>query len=239
MSLISERLQAVEGRIAKALASRKSEIEQPGPICLIAVSKNHGVEVVEEALEAGLAVFGENRVQEALPKIEHIGAKAQWHLIGHLQTNKAKQIVGKVALVHSVDSERLLQQIEQEAAKQEVSQDVLLQVNVSGEESKFGMEPEEVWSLSRRADQWPHVKIKGLMTIAPLVEDMESVRPVFQEAYKLFAALRAAALPQCEWQWLSMGMSNDFEVAIQEGANMVRVGTALFGARQYAPKEEG
>nr|WP_320145619.1 YggS family pyridoxal phosphate-dependent enzyme [uncultured Anaeromusa sp.] len=239
MSSISERLQAVEGRIAKALASRKSEIEQSGSVCLIAVSKNHAVDVVEAALKVGITVFGENRVQEALPKIEHIGAKAQWHLIGHLQTNKAKQIVGKVALVHSVDSERLLQQIEQEAAKQEIYQDVLLQVNVSGEESKFGMEPDAVWTLSRQAAQWPHVRIKGLMTIAPFADDVESVRPVFREAYRLFTALRAAALPQCEWQWLSMGMSNDFEVAIQEGANMVRVGTALFGARQYAPKEEG
>lgn len=238
MSSIAERLRLLEERLQQAVTARKPKIEQPGPVCLVAVSKNHSAREVQEAAAAGVAVFGENRVQEALPKLDQVGPGVQWHLIGHLQRNKAKQAVGRFALIHSVDSERLLRQLEEEAARLDVSQDILLQVNVSGEPSKFGMAPEEVLPLALLASTLPHLRVCGLMTVAPCVENAETVRPVFQKAYQLFASLRQRNIPRCEWRWLSMGMSNDYEVAIQEGANMIRVGTALFGARDYGPKEE-
>jgi len=176
---------------------------------------------MEEALEAGVTIFGENRVQDALAKHKVISDRASWHLIGHLQTNKAKDAVRIFDLIHSVDSLRLAQEIDKQAGKIGKVQDILIQVNTSGEASKFGIGPEEAAGLIRDAGLLKNISIKGLMTIAPEVEDPETVRPYFTALRELRDFIDRS------WQ-LSMGMSNDFEVAVEEGATLVRVGRAVF-----------
>ena len=204
----------------------------PEEITLVAVSKTMPVELVQMAYNLGVTDFGENRVQEALPKIAAFHPQGlRWHMIGHLQSNKARKVVSPFYCVESVDSLHLAQTLSRHAGEQGKRLSVLLQINVSGEASKEGMPLAETSELARQIVALPHIQVDGLMTIAPLTEDPEQVRPVFRTLRLLREQLRAE-LPVCSWQHLSMGMTDDYSVAIEEGATIVRIGRAIFGERQ-------
>ena len=227
--MIKDNIATVRQRIAAAAA----KAGRSDAITLVAVTKNHPVEYMKEAAAAGITDVGENRVQEALQKqAEFPDNGLVWHLIGHLQTNKAKHAVEHFDLIHSVDSEHLLRAVDKEALKIGKVQDILLQVNVAREESKFGMEVEEFPAICRLAKELPGVCVRGLMCIAPNYENVEDVRPVFRIAHALYEDMKPH-FPDGQVRYLSMGMTHDFEIAIEEGANIVRVGTAIFGARNY------
>lgn len=229
--MIKENLKEVEERIAKACerAGRdKSEVT------LIAVSKTKPVEAIKEAMEYGTIDFGENKVQEIVDKWETISKPLNWHMIGHLQRNKVKYIVDKVVLIHSVDSLRLAEQINEEAKKKDKIVNILIEVNVAGEESKFGVSPEETLPLIKQIAPLSNVKIMGLMTIAPFVSNPEENRVHFQELRKLNIDIKSKNIDNVCMDVLSMGMTGDYEVAVEEGATMVRVGTGIFGERNYA-----
>ena len=201
-------------------------------VVLIAVTKTQSVAVIREAVAAGLSVVGENRVQEAVEKAAQLtDLSLEWHLIGHLQTNKVKQAVALFSLIHSVDSERLACEIDRCARLAGKVQNVLIQVNVAGEESKSGIAPSKAEDLVLLMDSLPNLRLCGVMTIAPLVEDVELTRPVFREMRILFEQLRQKVLRPEDFRWLSMGMTHDYRIAVSEGANMIRIGTGLFGAR--------
>jgi PLP dependent protein len=232
-------------RLASNIAHVRSIIEQaarrvgraPGEITLVAVSKTMPVELVQMAYNLGVTDFGENRVQDALPKIAAFHPQGlRWHMIGHLQSNKASKVVSPFYSVQSVDSLHLAQMLNRHAGEQRKHLSVLLQVNVSGEASKEGVPPAEISNLARQVVALPYIQVEGLMTIAPLVEDPEQVRPVFRELRLLRDRLRAE-LPACSWQHLSMGMTDDFGVAIEEGATIVRIGRAIFGERVKISKD--
>jgi pyridoxal phosphate enzyme (YggS family) len=204
----------------------------PEEITLVAVSKTMPVELVQMAYNLGVTAFGENRVQEALPKIAAFHPQGlSWHMIGHLQSNKASKVVSPFDCVESVDSLHLAQALSRHAGEQGKRLPVLLQVNVAGEASKEGLSPAEALELARQFLALPHIQVAGLMTIAPLVEDAEQVRPVFRELRLLRDQLRTE-LPSSSWQHLSMGMTGDYRVAIEEGATIVRIGRAIFGERE-------
>ncbi len=200
-------------------------------VTLIAVSKTKPVELLKEAYEGGARQFGENRVQELLFKIPQMPEDVRWHLIGHLQTNKVRQIVGKTCLIHSVDSVKLAREIEKESEKQNLVTDILLEVNVAEEESKFGFLLDETEEALKIIHDFSHVRVCGLMTVAPFVEDAEKNRPVFRKLYEFYVDMKTKNIDNGSMTTLSMGMTGDFQVAIEEGATMVRVGTGIFGAR--------
>ena len=206
----------------------------PDDITLIAVSKTKPVELVRMAQQLGVTDFGENRVQDALPKIAQLRFEGvepiRWHMIGHVQTNKVNKIVGSFSWVQSVDSLRLAQALSRHAEELEQHISILLQVNVSGEQSKEGMTPEETLEIARQILALPYLDVQGLMTIAPLVQNVEKTRPVFRGLRELRDRLREQ-LPTCPWQHLSMGMTDDYPIAIEEGATLVRIGRAIFGER--------
>lgn len=228
--------------VAENLAQVQKNIEEscreinrdPGEVTLIAVSKTKPVEMLKEAYDAGTRVFGENKVQEIVDKYDQMPSDVKWHMIGHLQRNKVKYIVDKVAMIHSVDSFRLAETIEKEAAKKDVVVPILIEVNVAQEESKFGLKPEEVLPFIEEIADFSHIQIKGLMTIAPYVENAEENRGIFRELKKLSVDIAAKNINNVTMSVLSMGMTGDYMVAVQEGATMVRVGTGIFGARNYA-----
>ena len=230
---IAENLIEVEERISDSLrrSGRPSRAAS-----LIAVSKTKPVSMILEAYRAGIRDFGENKVQELTDKYEQIKEPVRWHLIGHLQRNKVKYIIGKTALIHSVDSVRLAEQIEEEASKKNCICDVLIEVNAAGEESKFGVAPEALLSVVRDIAGLPHVHIRGLMTVAPFVEDPEENRPYFKKMHDLLIDIKSKNIDNVTMETLSMGMSNDYEVAIEEGATIVRIGTSIFGERYYPNK---
>lgn len=229
IGLIKENLEAVHKKIADAAA----RVGRTDKITLVAVTKNHPVEMMEEAARCGVTDVGENRVQEAMQKLEAFPDNGlTWHLIGHLQTNKAKPAVEHFHLIHSIDSEHLLKAVNKEAGKIGKVQDILLQVNVAREESKFGMEVEDFPAICELAKGLDHVCVRGLMCMAPNYENVEDVRPIFRIARVLYEDMKPK-FPEGQIQYLSMGMTHDFEIAIEEGANVVRVGTAIFGARNY------
>jgi len=204
----------------------------PEEITLVAVSKTMPVELVQMAYNLGVTDFGENRVQEALPKIASFHPQGlRWHMIGHLQSNKAGKVVNPFYCVHSVDSLHLAQTLSRHAGEQGKLLPVLLQINVSGEASKEGMPLAGTSELARQIVVLPYIQVEGLMTIAPLVEDPEQVRPAFRKLRLVRDQLRAE-LPVCSWQHLSMGMTGDYSVAIEEGATIVRIGRAIFGERE-------
>lgn len=222
-----DRVAKVQSRIEQACASSGRSLEE---VTLMAVSKGHGPDQIEAAVQAGLSLFGENKVQEARAKIPLSPSNASWHLIGHLQTNKVKYAVRLFEAIHSVDSEKLLAAIDQGAAAAGVTLDVFLEVNVSGELSKFGLSPDAVLPVLESATQMMSVNVVGLMTIPPFTEDPEQARPHFARLRTLRDEWREqSGFPLNE---LSMGMSHDLEMAIAEGATYVRVGTDLFGARK-------
>lgn len=216
--MIADNINAVRQRIA---ISCEKSARPEGAVRLVCVTKEATVAEMEEALRAGVGIFGENRVQDAVSKHEAIGNKAAWHLIGHLQTNKARDAVKIFDLIHSVDSLHLAREIDKQAGKLGKLQDILIQVNTSGEESKFGVTPEAVTGLLEGIALYPNIKVRGLMTIAPEAENIETVRPYFRSLRELRDEIDSS------WS-LSMGMTNDFEVAIEEGSTMVRIGRAIF-----------
>lgn len=233
MTDIEYNLSVVKERIAAAL---KRAGRAGNEVTLLAVSKTKPVSDIEEAIRCGIREFGENKVQELTDKYEQIKEPVRWHLIGHLQRNKVKYIIGRTALIHSVDSVRLAEQIEEEASKKNCICDVLIEVNAAGEESKFGVAPEALLSVVRDIAGLPHVHIRGLMTVAPFVEDPEENRPYFKKMHDLLIDIKSKNIDNVTMGTLSMGMSNDYEVAIEEGATIVRIGTSIFGERYYPNK---
>ena len=227
--MIRENLEIIENQIkeAAALSPYKQNVR------LIAVSKTKPESDIMQAYDAGIRDFGENKVQELCSKYEDLPKDIRWHLIGHLQRNKVKYVVDKAYLIHSVDSLKLAQEIEKEAAKRDISVNILVQVNVSGEESKFGISSAEAPALVEAISEMPHINVRGLMTIAPACDDPEEARPVFKELKKLsidIDSFNSDNNRKCE---LSMGMSGDFQCAVAEGATFVRIGSSIFGARNY------
>lgn len=227
---IKENLEAVAHTIAAACGQSG---RNPEDVTLIAVSKTKPVELLEEAYACGCRDFGENKVQELLDKYEVMPKDIRWHMIGHLQRNKVKYIVDKVYLIHSVDSLRLAEEISKEAYKKNVCVNILVEVNVANEETKFGTTCEEVVQLVQDIAKLPNICVKGLMTIAPFVENAEKNRPIFSKLKKLAVDIMSENIDNITMEFLSMGMTGDYAVAVSEGATYVRVGTGIFGARQY------
>lgn len=228
MATVAENLSAVKERIAKAAARVGRD---PEGITLVAVTKTVPVDRIREAIEAGHHVFGENRVQEAQAKVQALDRTVQWHLIGHLQRNKVRSVCDLFSLIHSVDSLPLAQDIDRRAAQQGMVMPILIQVNIGDETTKSGVPPTGAFALVREAAALRHVTIQGLMSLPPPVEHPEDARPFFVQLRALAGQIDRAQIPGISMVELSMGMSHDFEVAIEEGATMVRVGTAIFGQR--------
>ena len=228
--MISDNIKYVQERINSACTKSGRHAEE---VTLIAVSKTKPVEALREAYDAGARDFGENKVQELLDKIPQLPSDIRWHMIGHLQRNKVKYIVDKVALIHSVDSLKLAEEISKEALKKEVTVSVLIEVNVAGEESKYGVSPQEAEELIRQIAILPGIKIEGLMTIAPYVDNSEDNRQYFAKLRQLLVDINSKNIDNVNMNVLSMGMTGDYAVAIEEGATYVRVGTGIFGDRQY------
>lgn len=232
--MLADNLQQVQVKIAEALQLRKDKDLVTGDsVTLVAVTKNHPPEIITDIEALGIANVGENRVQEAKHKQEALGKHGYWHLIGHLQTNKARQAVALFDLIESIDSEHLLAAVDKEAARIGKVQDILLQLNIAHEEQKTGLEKEAYLDLLPKLDKYKNVRVRGLMVIAQKCDDIEETRPVFAAGYRAFVRLREQ---RPEIDLLSMGMSHDYQIAIEEGANIVRVGTALFGERDYSLK---
>ena len=228
--MIQENIKLVEENIKKACEKVGRDVNE---VTLIAVSKTKPYTAIEEALPTGVKDYGENKVQELCDKYEILPKDIKWHMIGHLQRNKVKYLVGKASLIHSVDSIRLAEQIEKEFAKHNQVCDILVEVNIAQEESKFGINAKETEELIRKIAKFEHVRIKGLMTIAPYTEDPESNRDYFREIKKLSVDIRDKNIDNVSMDVLSMGMTGDYMVAVEEGATMVRVGTGIFGERNY------
>lgn len=228
--MLADNLHNVKETIASALARRTERKETGDEVCLVAVTKNHPAAVVTEIQSLGVGNIGENRVQEAREKQQQVGHPGKWHLIGHLQTNKAKQAVEFFDLIESADSEHLLRALEKEAAKQGKVMDVLLQINVAREPQKTGFLPEDYEAVLPLLDSFPHIRVRGIMVIAPNTPDQTVLHSVFRQGYDYFCKLKRQRM---DIDFLSMGMTSDYAIAVEEGANMVRVGTALFGARDY------
>jgi len=204
----------------------------PDDILLLGVTKTVEPQRINEAIAEGITDIGENRVQEILNKYESVDP-VHWHLIGHLQTNKVKYIVDKVKMIHSLDSIRLAEEINKRAKQHQVLMDVLVQINVAKEDTKFGLYVDELDDFIKKVQEFENINIKGLMTIAPFEENPEKVRPYFRTLKSIFERIKAKKLERVDMQYLSMGMSNDFKIAIEEGANIIRIGTAIFGKRNY------
>ena len=206
----------------------------PEDVLLVAVTKLHSPEEMNEAIDAGITDIGENKVQEIMDKYDRV-KPVRWHLIGHLQTNKVKYIIDKVCMIHSVDSLKLAKEIDKRAAQHDLVMDILVQVNSAEEESKFGITTAETDQLIQDiAQQCPNIRIRGLMCIAPFEDDPEDVRDYFAEVKKIYDKYVDVKTERLDFKYLSMGMTHDFEVAIEEGATMVRVGTSIFGERDYS-----
>ncbi|MDE6219430.1 MAG: YggS family pyridoxal phosphate-dependent enzyme [Lachnospiraceae bacterium] len=228
---IEENLKVVKNVIA---AECQKSGRSPEEVTLIAVSKTKPVELLREAYECGCRDFGENKVQELLEKYEALPKDIRWHMIGHLQRNKVKYIVDKVYLIHSVDSLRLAEEISKEAVKKNVCVNILVEVNVANEETKYGTTCEEAIQLVQDITKLPNIRVKGLMTIAPFVENAEKNRPIFSILKKISVDIMDKNIDNIIMEILSMGMTGDYAVAVSEGATCVRVGTGIFGVRQYA-----
>lgn len=225
-SRITSNLESVRLRMANA--ARRSG-RNPEEILLVAVTKTVGVSEILCAVESGVTVVGENRVHEVIRKRDRVGDRAAWHMIGHLQRRRVKDALNVFDYIHSVDSLALAQEIDKRCATAGKVMPILFEINVSGEPSKFGLSPEETLDVVRQASPLEHIRIEGLMTMAPLVSDPEQVRPYFKALLHLSDAISREHIPNVTMKHLSMGMTNDFEVAIEEGSTMVRIGTAIFG----------
>lgn len=212
-------------------ASARSAGRDPSTVRLVAVSKTKPAAMVDEAAEAGQLIFGENYVQELVSKIPAVRLPVEWHFIGHLQSNKVRNIAGLVTMIHSVDRLSLAQEIDRQWAKTGTACDILVQVNVSGESTKSGATSEETTNLVRQIASLKNLQVCGLMTMPPFFDDPEAARPYFRELRLLSEKLKSLEIPGVSMKELSMGMSGDFEVAIEEGATLVRIGSAIFGYR--------
>ena len=229
--MIAEKLNEVKENIEGAKAKRSPDKQHE--VRLIAVTKNHDVQAMREAIDAGVTDIGENRIQEAKEKFATLDRDVTWHLIGHLQTNKAKQAVKIFDLIHSVDTLHLAEAINNAAAGINKVQKVLVQVNLAKEDSKSGVYVEELADLLHKVDELPNLQLMGLMCIAPNYDDVEECRPLFAKMYEIFQKVKEITFSTANILYLSMGMTHDYEIAVEEGANMVRVGTGIFGPRQY------
>lgn len=231
--MLADNIKNMQEKIAKALLKRKEAKLTGDKVTLVAVTKNHPASIITDTLACGLVNIGENRVQEAKHKQEEIGKEGMWHLIGHLQSNKARQAVAHFDIIESIDSEKLLAEVNKEAARIGKVQDILLQLNIAHEEQKSGFDKEEYLAILPKLDDYANVKVRGLMVIAQKCDDIEETRPIFAAGYRAYVRLKEM---RPDIDILSMGMSSDFAIAIEEGANNVRVGTALFGLRDYSLK---
>lgn len=228
--MLSDNLHEVQENIRKAC---ERSGRNPEDVTLIAVSKTKPVSDIEQIYAAGIREFGENKVQEMNDKQKVLPGDINWHMIGHLQRNKVKYIVDNVAMIHSVDSVRLAEEISKEAVKKNVTVDILVEVNVAKEESKFGLYTEDVSQFVEQISKLPGINIKGLMTSAPFVDNPEDNRQYFKKLKDLSVDINAKNIDNVHMDFLSMGMTNDYVVAVEEGATHVRVGTAIFGHRDY------
>lgn len=228
--MIAENLREVEENIRQACLRSGRDVSE---VTLVAVSKTKPVEMLKEAYDAGARVYGENKVQEIQEKYDQLPSDIQWHMIGHLQRNKVKYIIDKVAMIHSVDSLRLAETISAEAAKKNVTVPILIEVNVAEEETKFGVTLAETEELIREIALLPNIQVRGLMTIAPFVENPEENREIFKKLKQFSVDIQALHIHNVTMNVLSMGMTGDYVVAVEEGATMVRVGTGIFGERSY------
>lgn len=228
--MVKENLEQVRENIRKACEKSGRDVNE---VTLIAVSKTKPIPMLQEAYDAGSRDFGENKVQEIMDKYPVLPEDIRWHMIGHLQRNKVKYIVDKVSLIHSVDSLRLAEEISSQAEKKQVEVDILVEVNIAQEESKFGTSRDEAIILVKEISKLPHIHVKGLMTIAPFVENPEDNRKYFKQIKELSVDIMQKNIDNVSMGVLSMGMTGDYMVAIEEGATMVRVGTGIFGERNY------
>ncbi|MBA7499553.1 Pyridoxal phosphate homeostasis protein [subsurface metagenome] len=226
MQTIKNNLKIINEKIRKAASRANRNSEE---IKLVAVTKTATIEQIKEAISAGVKIIGENKVQEAKEKYQILSADIEWHLVGHLQTNKVKYAIEIFDLIHSVDSIKLAKEIDRRSQQFGMITNVLVEVNVSGEETKYGIKPEEVESFLKEVSEFSRIKVRGLMTIAPIAEDQEEVRPYFRKLRELSEEIKSKNLKNVKMDYLSMGMTEDFEVAIEEGANMVRIGRGIFG----------
>lgn len=229
--MIAENLAEVEEKIAKACSRAGRERSE---VTLISVSKTKPVEMLQEAYEAGSRDFGENKPQEIKEKYPQLPNEIRWHMIGHLQRNKIKYIIDKVCMIHSVDSVRLAEAIDEEAKRHNLVMPILVEVNVAEEESKFGLRLEETEDFIRQISKLSNIRVNGLMTIAPFTENAEDNRIYFRRLRNLYVDIKEKNIDNVNMCDLSMGMTGDYEVAVEEGATMVRVGTGIFGARSYS-----
>ena len=227
---VTENLAEVERRIQAACDRAGRDRSE---VTLIAVSKTKPIEMIDEAVNAGIRIFGENKVQELVAKHDEMEEGLEWHMIGHLQTNKVKMLPGRAKMIHSVDSIHLAEEIDKQFGKAGQIAHVLIEVNMAGEESKFGLRPQDVESFLDEIAKFANIHVHGLMTIAPFVEDANENRKIFTDLKKLLIDMRRKNNDNIDMRELSMGMTGDYEVAIEEGATFVRVGTGIFGARNY------
>jgi len=223
---IKNNLEIINEKIKKAASRANRNSEE---IKLVAVTKTATIEQIIEAISAGVKIIGENKVQEAKEKYQILSADIEWHLVGHLQTNKVKYAIEIFDLIHSVDSIKLAEEIDRRSQQFGMITNVLVEVNVSGEETKYGIKPEEVEPFLKEISEFSRIKVRGLMTITPIAEDKEEVRPYFRKLRELSEEIKSKNLKNVKMDYLSMGMTEDFEVAIEEGANMVRIGRGIFG----------
>ena len=226
METIKNNLEIINEKIKKAALKVN---RNPQEIKLVAVTKTATIEQIKEAISAGVKIIGENKVQEAKEKYQILTADIEWHLVGHLQTNKVKYAIEIFDLIHSVDSIKLAKEIDRRSLQFGMMTNVLVEVNVSGEETKYGIKPEEVEPFLKEISEFSRIKVRGLMTIAPIVEDKEEVRPYFRKLRELSKEIKSKNIKNVKMDYLSMGMTEDFEVAVEEGANMVRIGRGIFG----------
>lgn len=228
--MVKENIAAVRQRIEAACRRAGRDTQS---VTLIAVSKTKPIPMIEEAYESGSRDFGENKAQDMRDKHDAMKEDIRWHFIGHLQTNKIKYVVGRAYMIHSVDSLHLAQAIEEECVKKDVHIPVLIEVNIAAEDSKFGVTPEETETLICEVSRLPHLQVSGLMTIAPFVENPEENRQYFRKLHDLYIDIQSKSIDNVNMSVLSMGMTGDFEIAVEEGATHVRVGTGIFGERNY------
>ena len=226
MQTIKNNLEIINEKIKKAALRANGN---PQEIKLVAVTKTATIEQIKEAISAGVKIIGENKVQEAKEKYQILTADIEWHLVGHLQTNKVKYAIEIFDCIHSVDSIKLAKEIDRRSLQFGKTTNVLVEVNVSGEETKYGIKPEEVEPFLKEISEFSRIRVRGLMTIAPIAEDKEEVRPYFRKLRELSEEIKSKNLKNVKMDYLSMGMTEDFEVAIEEGANMVRIGRGIFG----------
>lgn len=229
---IDQTIAQILHKVNALAATRENRFSHLPDVKVLAVTKNQSTMAIRAALAAGITAIAENRVQEAVQKYADIGEMAEWHFIGHLQTNKARLIVPFCRLIHSLDSKSLAIEVAKTAAKLNKRQDVLMQINVSGEDTKFGIPPNQAVEMAKFLSSLENIRLCGCMTIAPLCDNIEKTRPVFQELFHLFQEIKSLNFPNTSLEWVSMGMTNDYPVAIEEGANLIRIGTGIFGKRR-------